>query len=226
MSRWTAAIARARSTSARVGRSAVTHARSRSAIPVWAALVGVAAAAAALVAIGALDEAPPSPAHRTAGETVTLSHYAVTVLEATLTDSIEEEYLDADPGNALAVLTARLENLSDTPIGVGTTTDRLQARLVSSSESLLELSGVAGADNAYVFRSDGSFGTVILQPRVPAEVVIAWEVPADAFPEDVLVLDAHEPRITTGQAILSADTVTWRQADLAARITVDLERRR
>lgn len=222
MATWGSAIAGARAASARASRGVLQQALSRSAIPVWASLAGIAAAIVAVAALGAFDDAEPAPQLLAVGETATVPQYSITVLDGELTNTVEEQYLEAEPGDVLAVLTVRIENLSERPIGLGTTTDRLRSRLINSSDSLLEISGVETTDSTTAWRADGSSGSVILQPRVPAEVRIAWPVPADSFPDGVLELDVHEARIVTGQVLLSADTITWRQAALVARIPVEL----
>lgn len=161
-----------------------------------------------------------------AGDEVRMPLYAVTVLDAELTDEVEEESLSADPGETLVIVTVRLENLTDRPIGVGRAADKVEANLVGFNDPLLALTGVTPTDSAQAWRSDGSAGTVFLQPGVPSEVTLAWTAPEDAFTDGVVELDVYDAVETHGQILISADHINWQRGDLAARVTVDAEVRR
>ena len=197
-------------------------ARSVADVPRWIWIVAAAAAALLLVtaATGGFAQAQTDPVERGAGEEVRTSVYAVTVRDAEFTDAVESEYLEADAGETLLVMTLDMENLSDAPIGVGTTADLMQSGLVNTANPLLDLDGVAETGPVSAWRADGSAGQVILQPGVPDEVTIAWTIPDDAFPDGVVSLDVHEADIHAGAVIISSRAVTWRPAELVARIRV------
>lgn len=187
---------------------------------IWVALAALIALALIVFAIGGFAQAQAAPTELGLGDEARASVYAVTVLDAEFTDEIESEYLEAEPGETLLVMTMRMENLSDAPIGVGTAADRTKAGLVNTENPLLDLSGVTAIDSVSVWRADGSSGQVILQPGVPSEVTLAWTVPEDAFPDGTVTLDVHEVEIRRGAVILSASVITWRAAETFARISV------
>lgn len=197
-------------------------ARSLAEVPrwIWIAAATVIALVLVVVAIGGFAQAQAAPTELGVGDEARASVYAVTVLDAEFTDEVESEYLEAEPGETLLVMTMRMENLSDAPIGVGTAADRTKAGLVNTENPLLDLSGVTATDTVSVWRADGSSGQVFLQPGVPSEVTLAWSVPEDAFPDGVVSLDVHEVEIRRGAVILSASVITWRAAETFARISV------
>lgn len=193
---------------------------------IWLAVFGVAVLLVAALAMGGFARARVELVHVGPGDEVRTSTFAITVLEARLAQIVEEEYLEAEPGEELLVLTTRMENLSETPIGVGSTADLTKANLVNTDEPLIDLVGVTATDRTAVWRPDGSAGQVFLQPDVPSEVRIAWTVPADALPHAAVSLDIHEADVRRGAVILSSDVVTWDAAEVAARITVPIEESR
>ena len=190
--------------------------------PLWGAVLAATVLAAAFVGLGGLRPASASPTELDAGEEARTSLYAVTVLDAEMTDAVEGR-MEADPGEILVVATLRLENLSDRPIDIGGSVDRVEARLVNTAAPLLALVDAEPTDSARCGRTDGSAGPIVLQPDVPADVQIAWPVPEDSFADGILRLDVHEPSISTGKVILSSDHISWGRGDLVARIAVPLE---
>lgn len=210
---------RTRRAIARASRAAI----SRRAIPAWVAAATITALLVAAIASGALktDEVEPTPL--AAGEEVRMPLYSVTVLDAQLTDEVEDQSLSADAGETLVLVSMRLENLSDRPIGVGRSADQVASRLIHVGDSLLTLTGVPSADSVDVWRDDGSAGSVILQPDVPSEVTIAWTAPEDAFADGLVGLDVYDAVETRGRIILSADQISWQRGEFTARIIVDTE---
>ena len=186
----------------------------------WFAEAAVAALLIVVIATGGFAQALAEPRRVDAGDEVRTGQLSVTVLDAEFTREVESEYLDAEDGEVLLVVTFTMENLTDDPIGVGTTADRIDTNLVNHEDPLLDLAGLEPTDSAYVWRADGSAGQVYLQPGVPAEVTIAWPVPDDARNGGAVSLDVHEAAISNGAVILSSRVVTWRAGDIAARITV------
>lgn len=203
-------------------RDAVRPAFTRRAVPVWIIGGAVAAAAVAAIALGALDQVADEVAERAAGDEIDLSLFTVSVTGAEVADEIEDEYLEAEPGEKIVVLTLQLENLADYPIGVGNAVDRVQSRLVNVTEPMLALDG-ADDRTAAVWRADGSSGIVVLQPDVPAEVQVAWYVPDDVLADGEVSLDVYAPYVSRGQVILLSDVVTWHRGDQVATVVVDAE---
>lgn len=213
-------MGRARSATARIARTAVSPASA----PIWASGGVLVIALTALIALGGLNQAVPAPALLSTGDEERMSLYSVSVLDAYLTDEVEEKYVSAEPGETLVVVTMRLENLAGYPISIGGATDRVASRLINTTEPLLTVSGFDTAGNSQAWRTDGSGGTVQLQPRVPAEVQIAWPVPSDAVTSGTITLDVYDAQQTQGKVILSADHITWRRTTLAAQFTIDVPR--
>ncbi len=207
-----------RGSSTRLARSAV----SATSIPFWTGGALLATLLVATISLGGLNRAEPSPAQLPAGDELRLPLYAITVIDAYLTDEVEEEFVTAEDGEVLVIVTARLENLAPYPVGVGRSADRVQSRLFSVSEPLIALSGVDPASSTYAWRTDDSTGGVVLQPRVPTEVQLVWPVSADVATGGTVTLDVFDADETRGQVILSSDNITWRRSDLAAQVTLDV----
>jgi len=210
-------------------RNAIAHASraaiSRRAIPAWVAAAALTVLLVVVIASGGLETDEVAPTPLGAGEEVRMPLYSITVLDAQLTDEVEDQSLSADSGETLVLVSMRMENLTDRPIGVGRSADQIASRLIHVDESLLSLSAAPSADSNGVWRNDGSAGSVILQPDVPSEVTIAWTAPEDAFADGLISLDVYDAVETRGRILLSADQISWQRGDLAARITVDTEER-
>lgn len=187
---------------------------------VWVVAASVLLVAVIVIVTGGLARSVTEAAEVAAGDEVRTPTYAITVLDVAFTDAVESEYLEAEPGEKLLIMTARMENLADAPIGVGTTADLLKANLVNTAEPLLDLHGAEATGSATVWRADGSAGQVVLQPGVPDEVTIAWPVPDGAFSDGAVALDVHEAEVSRGAVILSSRVVTWRPDGVVARILV------
>lgn len=187
----------------------------------------VVALLAVFIGFGGLAAASRTPAAVATGEEARTSLYSVAVLDAELTDAVESQFLEAEPGETLLVVTVRLENLSDRAVGVERSADRVESRMIVGRESLLALSGITTTGTARSWRADGSTPAVILQPGVPAEVNIAWPIADDADTAAVLDagtvrLDVHDAVEQSGQVIISASTITWRRAELLAQLDLEV----
>lgn len=187
---------------------------------VWVAAAALVALCLTVIAMGGLAAAQASPQTLAAGDEARTAVYSITVLDAEFTDEVESEFLQADAGEKLLVMTTLIENLSSEAIGVGTTADRIKSGLINTENPLLDLNDVAETGSTAAWRADGSAGQVILQPGVPSEVTLAWTVPEEAFADGVVSLDVHDADIRRGAVILSSSVVTWRAADVTARISV------
>ncbi|WP_217181091.1 hypothetical protein [Streptomyces sp. AC495_CC817] len=212
----TAGILRTAGEGARRGLRAVI---APSSMPLWIAAIVVLGVAIPFVALGGLAPASRTPAPAAAGDEVQTSLYAVTVLRAELTDEVEEQYFSAEPGDDLLVVTVVLENLSDAPVGVLQSVDRIRSRIIGSTEPLIDLAGVDPTDAPRAWREE-SVAAVVLQPGVPAEVQLAWAVPEGALADGTASFDVYDARPLEGQILLSSSDVVWRRTDQVARVTV------
>ncbi|MBW8763771.1 MAG: hypothetical protein JF592_14505 [Microbacterium sp.] len=208
---------RARAIAARGFRSVF----SRRALPAWITVGTLAAAAAALIAVGAFDTAENEPAATALGEEVRLPTYSITVLDVEVTDAVEEQFLEADEGESLLLVTMRLENLSDSTIGVDGSADEVSSNLLNTASPMLDLSGVTEIGSARYWRDVTSSRRPLLQPEVPAVITVAWTVKTADLGSDGIVLDVHEADPRHGNIVVASSAVTWRQGALVARI--DLE---
>lgn len=206
--------------------SARRAATGRVAIPFWIGGGILAALIVTVIAFGGLNPATSAAPQLAAGDEATTPLYTASVLDAHLTDEIEDEHVSAEDGDVLVVVTMRLENLADYPVGVGRSADRAESRLLNVAEPLLELSGITQTASASAWRTDDSIGGVVLQPRVPVEVQLVWPVPAAAVASGALTVDVYDADETRGQVILSSDNITWRRAGLAAQFAIDVKEAR
>ena len=190
---------------------------------IWIAAATATAVLLVVGVTGGFTRATVHPPELGVGDEARMSTYAITVLGAEVATEIESEYLSADPGEKLLVMTTRMENLTDAPIGVGTTADRTKANFINTAGPLLELADATATDSVSVWRADGSAGQVILQPGVPSQVTFAWTVPEEALSDGEVSLDVHEAEVRRGTVNLSSNAVSWRAAEVGARITVAAE---
>lgn len=183
---------------------------------------------AVFIGTGGLADGDTVPAVVPTGTEARTSLYAATVMDAEITDAVESQFLEAEPGEMLVVLTLEMENLSGHAIGIERSADRVESRMITSGEPLLELSGVTPTGPARSWRADDTAPAVILQPGVPAEVKIAWSVSDDelddALSEKAVRLNVYDAVEQSGQVILSASTTTWRRAELSAQIPLAVSR--
>ncbi|WP_300265418.1 hypothetical protein [Microbacterium sp.] len=199
----------------------------------WIAIGLVAALIVAVTASGGLRAVETVPVATAMGDELHLSEYTVTVLDAAFTDAVEDQFLEADAGETLLVVTMELENTTDRPIGLTTSADRISTGFVNTRNPLFTLTspehgegerpGIEPTTSVLAWRTDGSAGSVILQPGVPSALRVAWTVPADAVAAGVS-LDVYDAQVTTGQILISSDQVIWRRGELAARIELDGDR--
>lgn len=181
-------------------------------------------AGAVLTATGAFTTAVHEPDRLARGDEVRLSTYAVSVRDVELTDAVEDQHVEADPGETLLLVTVRLENLTDRVVGVGTTADRTTSRLVNATQALLVLSGVDDLESARIWNDVTSVRSPLLQPHVPADITLAWRIPSAALDDGEIALDVYDADVHTGQIILSSDVVVWTRGEHVARIDLGVRR--
>lgn len=194
---------------------------SRDAVPAWIVAGAIGLGLAVLVAVGAFDTAVREPAPVALGDEVRLSTYTVTVLDVVVTDAVEEQFFEADPGESLLLVTMRLENLTDSAVGVESTADRVTSRLVNASAPLIELSGAGDPGSARVWHDLDSSASPLLQPGVPADITVGWRVDSALLDTGDVALVVHDALVRTGQIILTSDVVNWTQGDPVARIALE-----
>lgn len=188
---------------------------------IWIALGLVVVLIGGVTFSGGLRVAESTPANLAVGTEIGLSEYSVSVLDAEFTDAVEDQHLEAETGDTLVVVTMTLENTTDRPIGITTSTDRISTGFLNAPGPLLALSGIEQTSSARAWRADGSAGPVTLQPGIPSTVRVAWPVPKDAVSSGGVHLDVYDARVTTGQILLSSDQIIWRRGELTARINLD-----
>lgn len=192
--------------------------------PVVIAVIIALILAILFVVLGGFREASRVPASTAAGTEVATSLFTVTVLDATVTEEVEEQFWDAEPGETLLLVTVRLENLTDRPAAMLGATDRLTSRLIESDSALLTLDGITATETPRAWHADGGVRTPVLQPGVPADIVIGWPIPDDALTDDSVQVNVFDARERAGQVIVSASATTWTRTELLARVSVEVAR--
>ncbi len=208
----------------KMAKTAARSAFTRASLPFWVGGAAVVAVLGGFVGLGGLRSADTDPDVVAAGDEVATSLYAATVLDVELADTVESQFLKAEPGETLLVVTFDLENLSERAIGIDRSADRVESGMLSSRTPLLELSGVTATGAARSWRADDSTRAVILQPGVPAEVKIAWPVSERLISEHGARLNIYDATERTGKVIVSSSTISWQRADLTAQVALEVER--
>lgn len=175
------------------------------------------------VAAGALRTAQPKAHAAGRDDQVDTALYSVTVLDTETSTEVEDQYWEAEPGERLLLVTVRIENLAAYPVMVLGAINSASSRLIQGDESLLRLGGIRAVDAPRVWRADGSLRGPILQPGVPAEVVIGWPVDAAQLRASDISLDVYDAKEVRGRFVVSANTVTWSATDLVARVDLEIQ---
>ncbi len=180
---------------------------------VSAAIGGVLLVATA--AFGGLEPVEAAgPAELRAGEAHAGPMVSLAVGRAVLIDDFTEAGASADAaaGERVLSLVVDAENRSARPVHTLTSDFGEVIRLEPMLDLALE--GAARLD-------DATIGPV-LQPGVPAELVLSWIVPADAFAEgDELRVAIFDHELRVGASVLHGEY--WDAPRLAAVATIELE---
>lgn len=179
----------------------------------WFAGILTAVFLGATAAFGGLAEAavPPVP-ELSAGDTHENEQFALSVERAVLIDELPEAGVTVEAGERVLALVVTAENVWD----------RAQPSAgsagVTAAVRIPELGDVP-ADS--VARFDDTTVSPYLQPRVPAQLVLAWAVDDDALPtaDDVRV-ELRDLSLRTGALVVSGQW--WDTPVTAARISVPL----
>lgn len=182
----------------------------------WLTMAVAGVALLATAAVGGLEPAEAAPVQELAeGEPHRGPMVSLTLQRAVLIDTFPEAGASADPEadeRVLAVV-ADVENVSARP--VHSLNDRFREVLRLDALPELPLEGAARID-------DGTIGP-ILQPGVPAELVLSWVVPADAFVAgEELELSLFDHELLAGRSLTFGEY--W-GADpaLAAHVTLTVD---
>lgn len=179
----------------------------------WFAGIGTALFLAATAAFGGLATAETVEiAALEPGEEHRNDQVAMTIERAVLIDEFEDAGVYVEDGERVLALVVDVENTWDEP---------LSASPDSSVTESLTVEGLADAPDS-VARYDDATINPVLQPDVPAQIVIAWAVEADAFDDgDELTLTFNDMTLHTGSFV--ANGQWWTDPVAAATVTVAVE---
>lgn len=179
----------------------------------WFAGILTAAFLTATAAFGGLAEAavPPVP-ELNAGQTHQNEQFALTVERAVLIDELPEAGVTVEAGERVLALVLTAENVWD----------RAQPSAgsggITAAVRIPELGDVP-ADS--VARFDDTTVSPYLQPRVPAQLVLAWAVDAERFDTAENVdIELRDLSLRTGALVVSGQW--WDTPVTAARMSVGL----
>lgn len=195
---------------------------SRSAIPTFVAVGVVAAAVGAFALAGGFNAATPSVEQVEIGTEVSLPLYSITVKDAEIVSEVEDNYMSEQDGQVIIVATVVLENLTNETIGVDRALDRIDSRLVTSGESLIDLDGIESVAPGAAWRAGGSVLSVKLQPGIPTEVMLGWYVEEADLAGGDIGINLYDATPRGGQVLISEDTVSWGRDKLIAHVDLDL----
>ena len=159
-------------------------------------------ATAATPEIAALE---PGAEHRNA-------QLAMTIERAVLVDEFEEAGVYVEEGERVLALLVSVENTWDEP---------LAASPDSSVTQSLTVDGLTDPPDS-VARYDDATTNPVLQPGVPAQIVLAWAVEADAFDDaQELKLTVNDMTLHTGSFV--ANGQWWTDPVEAATVSIAVE---
>lgn len=166
----------------------------------------------ATAAFGGLEPvAATPPAELGAGDEHRSELASFALQRAVLIDDLPEAGAYAGPGERVLAVVVDAENLWSEP--VGTLTSTFQQVFAIESHPELELASTARVDDATV--------GVTLQPGVPAEIVVAWLVPAQSFADgDEVRVVVHDHTVREGSDVLFG--TYWDSPAPAAVVTLAL----
>ncbi len=179
----------------------------------WFAGMATALFLAATAAFGGLATAAtpditalePGDAHRN-------DQVAMTIDRAVLIDEFEDAGVYVEEGERVLALLVSVENTWDEP---------LSATPDSSVTQSLTVDGLGDPPDS-VARYDDATINPVLQPGVPAQIVLAWAVEADAFDDaQELKLTFNDMTLHTGSFV--ANGQWWTDPVAAATVSIAVE---
>lgn len=177
----------------------------------WFAGIATGLFLVATAAFGGLaTAASPELAQLDPGDAHVTDQRSLTVKRAVLIDELPEAGVYPEDGERVLALIIDIENRWDEPLR----TTGLYGVTVSFS--------VEGVDDPRdVARMDDATGIVYLQPRVPAELVYAWPVDADAFADgDTLTVTLSDTSLYTGSFVTEGQWWSDPVADARVSLTI------
>lgn len=178
----------------------------------WFAGIATGLFLVATAAFGGLaTAAPPELEQLEPGEPHVTDMRSFTVQRAVLIDELPEVGVYPEEGERVLALVVDVENRWDEPLR----TTGPYGVTVSFS--------VAGVDDPRdVARMDDATGILYLQPKVPAELVYAWPVDADAFADgDTLTVTLSDTSLYTGSFVTEGQW--WSDPVTDARVSLTIK---
>lgn len=181
-----------------------------------AAIVAITAAFGGLAPADAGVDSVPLDTAYAAGE------FDITVHSATLTAAVESQYLEAEPGFEIVVVEMTVLNHGTTSTGATSTTPALSSTLFTGTTPVVSLA-TATDESPTAWYADGLGRAPVFQPGVPAQIAVAWMVPADALAAgDDAGIQVRSYTVATGQVLISDQSRYFRVRDVAAVLTAPL----
>lgn len=179
----------------------------------WFAGIATALFLAATAAFGGLaTAATPEITALEPGDEHRNDQLAITVERAVLVDEFPEAGVFVDDGERVLALLLSVENTWDEP---------LTASPHSSVTESLTIDALADPPDS-VARYDDATINPVLQPGVPAQIVLAWTVEAGAFDDaQRLTVELNDMTLYTGSFV--ANGQWWTDPVAAATLTVAVE---
>lgn len=180
----------------------------------WIAGIATALFLAVTAAFGGLaTAAEPEIPVLEAGDEHRNEQLAMTVVRAVLIDEFPEAGVYVEPGERVLAVVVDAENLWTQP---------LPTSAGDSVSEALRLDEVAGAAPDAVARLDDATQSPVLQPGVPARLVVTWAVDAERFAAgDTVALVLSDETLYTGQIVVEGQS--WGDPEQAAIVEVTLE---
>ena len=177
----------------------------------WFAGIATGAFLLATAAFGGLATAsPPAPTRLEPGDAHVTAERSLTVQRAVLIDELSDAGVFTEPGERVFAIVADVKNEWDRPVSAGS----------GGVGSSLTVEGIDSDVNAA--RYDDTTLTPELQPHVPARIVFAWAVPADAFAAgDEVPVTLYARSLYTGSFVTTGQW--WIDPVPDAVVTVEVE---
>jgi hypothetical protein len=177
----------------------------------WFAGIATGAFLLATAAFGGLATAsPPAPSKLEPGDPHVTAERSLTVQRAVLIDELPDAGVYPEAGERVFAIVADVENEWDRPVSAG-------AGGIGSSLT------VEGIDtDVSAARYDDTTLSPQMQPHVPARIVYAWVVPADAFAAgDEVPVTLYARSVYTGSFVTTGQW--WSDPVRDAMVTVEIE---
>ncbi|KAA9147881.1 hypothetical protein F6B41_14010 [Microbacterium lushaniae] len=179
----------------------------------WFAGLATALFLAGTAAFGGLSTVAAEPVRElSAGQEHINAQLALSIQRAVLVDELPEVGVEAGAGERVLALIATVENRWTQPLPTVGDTSVTQA---------VRVPDLGDTPPAAVARYDDATRSPWLQPRVPAEVVLAWTVDAGAFEAgDILSVELRDAQLAQGRLVTAGEA--WVDPVVAARVSVSI----